>query len=70
VLVKKRNRTAEWVAVLIESAGLGLIAFGASLIYVPLGLLMLGSLLALWGWALSPKGQGAMSDAERGPEYR
>jgi hypothetical protein len=66
----KRNRTVEWIAALIESAGLGVIAYGASLIYVPLGLLLLGALLALWGWSLSPKGQDAMSDAERGPERR
>jgi uncharacterized membrane protein len=65
--MQKRNRTAEWVAALIESAGLGVIAYGASLIYLPLGFLMLGALMALWGWALSPKGQ---KDAERGPEYR
>jgi uncharacterized membrane protein len=66
----KRNRTAEWVASLIESAGVGVVAYGASLIYLPLGFLILGVLLALWGWALSPKGQDAMSNAERGPEYR
>jgi hypothetical protein len=68
--MQKRNRTAEWVASLIESAGLGVIAYGASLIYIPLGFLMLGGLLALWGWVLSPKGQDAMTKAERGPEHR
>lgn len=66
----KRNRTVEWVAALIESAGLGVIAYGASLIYLPLGLLLLGLLLTLWGWTLSPKGQEKMGNAERGPEYR
>jgi uncharacterized membrane protein len=70
VLVKKRNRTAEWVASLIEAAGLGVIAHGASLIYLPLGWLILGALLVLWGWTLTPRGQDAMSNAERGPEYR
>jgi uncharacterized membrane protein len=66
----KRNRALEWIASLIESAGIGVIAYGASLIYLPLGFLILGALLALWGWSLSPKGQDTMSNAERGPEYR
>jgi uncharacterized membrane protein len=66
--MEKRSRVSAWVASIIESAGLGVIAYGVAQIYTPLGWILLGVLLALWGWALTPKGQDAM--AERGPEYR
>jgi hypothetical protein len=56
---------------MLESGGVLVIAYGAGLMYKPLGWLVFGTLLALWGWALSPKGQDAMANArERGPEHR
>jgi hypothetical protein len=55
----------------LETGGFLVVAYGVGLMYKPLGWVLLGVLLAVWGWALTPKGQNALAGAkERGPEYR
>lgn len=69
--MKEHNRVVEWFASLLETGGFLVVAYGVGLIYKPLGWVLLGVLLAVWGWALTPKGQDTLASAkERGPEYR
>ena len=70
--MEKRSRATAWVASILESGGFGVVAYGLGLVYKPLGWMLLGVLLVVWGWALTPKGQEALAGAkaERGPEYR
>lgn len=73
--MEKRSRASAWVASILETGGLCVVAYGFGLVYKPLGWVLVGVLLTVWGWALTPKGQDALKDTlaranERGPEYR
>jgi hypothetical protein len=67
--MEKRSRATAWVASVLETGGLCVLAYGLGLVYKPLGWVALGVLTFVWGWALTPSGQEALAK-ERGPEHR